>query len=295
MVLDFEMQRVNKMDIHIEMRSLLKRCIEEDGGLANDVTTSSIIPQESYGRFALRVREEGVLAGLNLLLDVVDEFGEVSIEAIRHDGERVHNETVGVVEGNIRSILGAERTVLNILGYASGIATRTKKFVDAVEGLDCNICDTRKTTPGLRQLDKYAVTCGGGTSHRMGLHDAALFKDNHLAMITHFEEELREAIVKTKENSLDFVMVEVDTLEQLSEVIRLPIDIVLLDNMSTELLKEAVAIRDASHHSPLLEASGNVNLNTVREIAESGVDRISIGGLIHQATWLDVVLDSIDA
>jgi len=289
------MQRVNKMDIHIEMRSLLKRCIEEDGGLANDVTTSSIIPQESYGRFALRVREEGVLAGLNLLLDVVDEFGEVSIEAIRHDGERVHNETVGVVEGNIRSILGAERTVLNILGYASGIATRTKKFVDAVEGLDCNICDTRKTTPGLRQLDKYAVTCGGGTSHRIGLDDAALFKDNHLAMITHFEEELREAIVKTKENSLDFVMVEVDTLEQLSEVIRLPIDIVLLDNMSTELLKEAVAIRDASQHLPLLEASGNVNLNTVREIAESGVDRISIGGLIHQATWLDVGLDAIDA
>ena len=145
-------------------------------------------------------------------------------------------------------------------------------------------------------LDKYAVTCGGGSSHRIGLHDAALYKDNHLAGMENIVSELGAAISYAKENNeLQFVEVEVDTLTQLEQVLSLPVDIILLDNMSPELLREAVELRDASDSSPLLEASGGVTLDTVREIAETGVDRISIGGLVHQATWIDVGLDAIDA
>jgi nicotinate-nucleotide pyrophosphorylase (carboxylating) len=167
-------------------------------------------------------------------------------------------------------------------------------FVDAVAGTECNVCDTRKTTPGLRQLDKYAVSCGGGTSHRLGLHDAALYKDNHLAGLQNFSSDLNSAIESVrKTNELQFVEVEVDTLEQLVDVLKLPVDIILLDNMSCKTLLEAVKMRNASGTKPLLEASGGVSLETVREIAETGVDRISIGGLIHQATWLDIGLDAI--
>jgi nicotinate-nucleotide pyrophosphorylase (carboxylating) len=182
---------------------------------------------------------------------------------------------------------------LNIIGYASGIASRTRKFVDAVAGTNCNICDTRKTTPGLRALDKYAVVCGGGTSHRMGLHDAALFKDNHLALLKDFSTELSVAIAKVRAmNDVQFVEVEVDTIEQLEQVLLLPVDIILLDNMPPKLLKQSVELRDASKQSPLLEASGGVTLETVQAIAESGVDRISIGGIVHQASWRDVGLDA---
>ena len=277
------------------MHSLLRRCIEEDGG-NRDVTTESIVSPQSNEKFAINVRGSGTIAGLNPIASAMDVFEDLSIELLCTDGDQVQNNNIALLNGKVRTILLAERTILNILGYASGIATRTKLFVDAVVGTKCKVCDTRKTTPGLRLLDKYAVTCGGGSSHRIGLHDAALYKDNHLAGMENIVSELGAAISYAKENNeLQFVEVEVDTLTQLEQVLSLPVDIILLDNMPPELLREAVELRDASDSSPLLEASGGVTLDTVREIAETGVDRISIGGLVHQATWIDVGLDAIDA
>ncbi len=277
------------------MQNLLQRCIEEDGG-GCDVTTESIISPQINGSFAFHIRGPGILAGLTPLKDAIDVFEDLSIVALRRDGDEVKDEKVALVEGPISAILGAERILLNILGHASGIATRTKMFVDAVAQCSCDICDTRKTTPGLRLLDKYAVVCGGGTSHRSGLHDAALFKDNHLSELKDFSTELEKAISRLRvENKVKFIEVEVDTIEQLEKVLLLQVDIILLDNMPMDVLREAVAIRNASDSSPKLEASGGVTLETVREIAETGVDRISIGGLTHQATWIDFGLDAIDA
>jgi len=278
------------------MRTLLERCIEEDGGLQGDVTTNSIIAPEMRGQFALHVRSQGTIAGLDPIAEVIDVFGDVSMSLIHHDGDEVCDENIAVLKGSVQAILLAERTILNIICYASGVATRTRQFVDAVAGTNCKICDTRKTTPGLRVLDKYAVVCGGGTSHRIGLHDAALYKDNHLSTLVDFSNELSVAMSNVKAmNDVQFVEIEVDTIEQLEKVLLLSVDIILLDNMPPEVLKQAVRLRDASESSPLLEASGGINLETVRSIAETGVDRISIGGLTHQSTWLDVGLDAIDA
>tara|TARA_B100001964_G_C14068441_1_gene524752 strand:+ start:91 stop:939 length:849 start_codon:yes stop_codon:yes gene_type:complete len=276
------------------MRALLRCCIDEDGGLQSDVTTNSIIPPEMQGTFALRIRGKGTIAALNLIAETIDVFGNVTMELIHHDGDEVSDEDIAILVGSVQSILVAERPILNIICYASGVATRTRQFVEAIAGTNCKICDTRKTTPGLRLLDKYGVTCGGGTSHRMGLYDAALYKDNHLAGLKDFSTELSTAIDRVQAtNDVAFVEVEVDTLEQLEKVLLLPVDIILLDNMPPEILKQSVAMRDAANSSPLLEASGGVSLETVRAIAESGVDRISIGGIVHQAIWLDVGLDAI--
>jgi nicotinate-nucleotide pyrophosphorylase (carboxylating) len=224
-------------------------------------------------------------------------FGDVVLHPICSDGDQVQG-LIAVLEGNLRSVLTAERTILNILGYASGVATQTATFVEALKGTSCEVCDTRKTTPGLRILDKYAVGCGGGTLHRLGLHDAALYKDNHISgiPIEELETLLGKAIAHAREDrKLSFVEVEVDTLQQLEVVMRLDVDIVLLDNMTLDMLKEAVVFRDNSENQPLLEASGGITIETAREIAETGVDRIAVGGLIHQSHWLDIGLDAIDA
>lgn len=274
---------------------MLSRCIEEDGGLDGDVTSFSIIPPDARGRFSINVRGSGTIAGLNPIANAIDVFGDLSIELIHKDGDVVQCGNIAILEGQLRTILIAERSMLNILGYASGVATRTRSFVEAIVGTNCKVCDTRKTTPGLRLLDKYAVACGGGTSHRFGLHDAALYKDNHLAGLDDVSRQLGVAITEVKKNQdLKFVEVEVDSLEQLETVLLLNVDIILLDNMPTDLLRQAVLLRDESASSPRLEASGGVNLNTIREIAETGVDRVSVGGLTHQASWLDIGLDIID-
>jgi nicotinate-nucleotide pyrophosphorylase (carboxylating) len=278
------------------MRDLIRRCLEEDGGLGGDLTSKSIITEDQIARFAFHVRGKGVIAGLAPIAEVADEFGDVSLTALHNDGDAVECEDIAIVEGNLQTILLAERTVLNILCYASGVATQTKRFVDAIVGTSCKICDTRKTTPGLRTLDKYAVVCGGGTSHRFGLHDACLYKDNHLAELDNLKDSLPSAISDVrKKNDVAFVEVEVDTIEQFEQVLQLPVDIVLLDNMPIELLQQAVSLRNEAETSPLLEASGGVTLDSVRAIAETGVDRISIGGLVHQSTWLDIGLDATDA
>ena len=270
---------------------LFQQCFDEDGLHIGDVTTESVIDVNAQITCEVSLRGAGVIAGLALLPVGLSLIDDVELELFKQDGEFSEPSSVAVISGNQRSILAVERTMLNILGYASGVATRTHHFVELVAGTECKICDTRKTTPSLRMLDKYAVACGGGTLHRLGLHDAVLYKDNHLAGLENINEELASAISKVRRSQILFVEVEVDTLEQFAEVIDLDVDIILLDNMSNELMREAVEIRNASKRSPLLEASGGVNAETVRSIAETGVDRIAIGGLTHQATWLDFGLD----
>ena len=270
---------------------LFHRCFDEDGLQLADVTTESIIDVDASLTCDVSLREPGVLAGLALLTTGLSLIDDVELELLNQDGAFSEPSAVAVLSGNHRSILAVERTILNILGYVSGIATRTHHFVELVAGTECKICDTRKTTPSLRMLDKYSVSCGGGTLHRLGLHDAVLYKDNHLAGLSNIKEELASAIAKVRGKQISFVEVEVDTLEQFKEVVELDVDIILLDNMSTELMGEAVAMRNASERNPLLEASGGVNAETVRSIAETGVDRIAIGGLTHQSTWLDFGLD----
>ncbi len=270
---------------------LFQQCFDEDGLPIGDVTTESIINVESTITGSISLREGGVIAGLELLPVGLSLIDDVELQFLKQDGQFSEPSTIAVISGNHRSILAVERTMLNILGYASGIATRTHHFVELVAGTECKICDTRKTTPSLRMLDKYAVACGGGTLHRLGLHDAVLYKDNHLVGLANIKEELANAIATVRGTQISFVEVEVDTLEQFAELVELDVDIILLDNMSNEMMQEAVAMRNASERSPLLEASGGVNAETVRSIAETGVDRIAIGGLTHQSTWLDVGLD----
>ncbi|MEE2819184.1 MAG: carboxylating nicotinate-nucleotide diphosphorylase [Planctomycetota bacterium] len=270
---------------------LFQQCFDEDGLHIGDVTTESIIDVNTQITCEVSLRGAGVIAGLALLPVGLSLIDDLELKLLKQDGAISEPSTIAVIGGNHRSILAVERTILNILGYASGIATRTHHFVELVAGTECKICDTRKTTPSLRMLDKYAVACGGGTLHRLGLHDAVLYKDNHLAGLANINEELANAISKVRRSQISFVEVEVDTLEQFAEVIDLDVDIILLDNMSNEMIRKAVEIRNASKRSPLLEASGGVNADTVKSIAETGVDRIAIGGLTHQATWLDFGLD----
>lgn len=276
--------------------NLVTRCLEEDGIGHGDVTSVSIVDPNTFCSFEVNARKHGVVSGLHVLTQAMHLFGDVALHPTCKDGDQVHG-LIAVLEGNSRSVLTAERTILNILGYASGVATQTATFVEAILGTSCEVCDTRKTTPGLRMLDKYAVGCGGGTLHRLGLHDAALYKDNHISgiPIEELETLLGKAIARSRENrTLSFVEVEVDTLQQLEVVLCLDVDIVLLDNMSIDMLKEAVSIRDNSEKRPLLEASGGITIGTARDIAETGVDRIAVGGLIHQSHWLDIGLDAND-
>jgi nicotinate-nucleotide pyrophosphorylase (carboxylating) len=223
------------------------------------------------------------------------------------DGRSVEpGDRVARMEGPARGILTAERPVLNLLGRLSGIATLTKRYVEAVVGTRARIYDTRKTTPGWRRLEKYAVRCGGGSNHRTGLFDAVLIKDNHLALGAGADDSAvgytpAEAVGRARRfvqqhaagsgGGEMIIEVEVDTLEQLEEVLLAGPDIVLLDNMSPAVLAETVKRRDARNPRVELEASGGVGLETVRRIAASGVDRISVGALTHSAAWLDIALD----
>ena len=200
------------------------------------------------------------------------------------------------IRGPLSAILPVERTLLNLLGRASGVATATSRFVDAVAGTGAQIVDTRKTTPGLRTIEKYAVRCVGGRLHRIGLHDAVLIKDNHLAGLgDHFAEAVESAAMACREQMRPrFIEIEVDDLEQFEAVLDLPsgtVDIVLLDNMDLAGIRQAVARRDQRRRALLLEASGGVTMDSVRGIAETGVDRIAVGAITHSAVQIDFGLD----
>jgi len=283
---------------------LIELARDEDlGGSLRDWTGEEMFAPSDTRRVLIRSRAAGIIAGVEFLPDLVAVFaqpGEIQCEAMVSDGDEIRVGTViAELSGNARSIVRLERTMLNLLSRMSGIATRTSVFVELVSGTNAKICDTRKTTPGLRAFEKYSVRCGGGTTHRMGLYDAILIKDNHLDGIKDQDLATRIASLaykrENKGTALWFVQVEVDRLEQFAKVLEIKpgvVDMVLLDNMNPDKLAQAVRMRAGAGADLLLEASGGVSEDTARAIAESGVDRISIGGLTHQATSLDLGLDA---
>jgi nicotinate-nucleotide pyrophosphorylase (carboxylating) len=224
--------------------------------------------------------------------------GSIQFMARVHDGDACKaGQTLATLEGPLRRMLGLERIILNFIGRCCGIASRTRDYVDAIKVTKAVICDTRKTTPGLRSLEKYSVRCGGGTLHRAGLYDAALYKDNHLAGIAleQLAQTLTSAIRSVRaRHDVRFVEVEADSLEQFEALLSIEaglIDIILLDNMKAAQLKKAVALRDKRMPQVKLEASGGITLDNVKTIAQTGVDRISIGAITHSAATLDLGLD----
>ncbi|MBA3381447.1 MAG: carboxylating nicotinate-nucleotide diphosphorylase [Actinobacteria bacterium] len=269
----------------VTLDRVVAAALAEDVG-AGDVTTEATVDADALGTGELLVKEPGVVSGLNAVEAVFLALDpDVQFEALVEDGTFVEDMTVvAVVTGPLRAILTGERVALNFLGRLSGIATLTRSYVDAVAGTDVAILDTRKTTPGLRLLEKHAVACGGGRNHRFGLDDAVLVKDNHLAAagsVLGAVERLRLATDLPIE-------VECDTLAQVSEALAARVDAILLDNMPPNELIEAVALAQGRAR---LEASGGVTLANVRAIAETGVDEISIGALTHSARSLDVSLE----
>lgn len=267
---------------------VVARAYQEDLQDTGDVTTLATISKEqrSLGKFI--VREPGCVAGIPIVeMCLLHIDPTITVARVAQDGDMVEAGAV-VLEaaGPTRSLLTAERVALNLLGLLSGVATATRSFVDAVAGTGTAISDTRKTTPGLRALEKYAVAVGGGVNHRMGLYDAVMIKDNHLAGSSSIRQAVEAARGLVGPEMI--VEVEVDTLDQLSEVLATDADVVLLDNMSTDELQAAVAMADGSMRT---EASGGTTLENVREIADTGVDVISVGWLTHSAPALDVAME----
>ena len=269
---------------------VVRRALAEDLGRAGDVTAQACIPEGARMRAVFAARKAGVLAGIDCVrLAVLAMDPGASVELKLRDGDAfVAGAVLAEVEADARAFLAAERTALNLLGRLCGIATLTRAYVEAVVGTKARIADTRKTTPGLRALEKHAVLCGGGVNHRFGLDDAILIKDNHVAVCGGVGEAVRRA--RASVGHLMKVEVEVDGLDQLDEALAAGPDVVMLDNFTLPMLREAVA-RTAGRIT--LEASGGVNLETVRGIAQTGVDVISVGALTHSAPALDVGLDAM--
>jgi nicotinate-nucleotide pyrophosphorylase (carboxylating) len=262
--------------------------LEEDLGSVGDITTDAIIPANAQGEASIIVRKPGVIAGLDLAEATFKSLDpDVRFTRIVEDASKVEaGGTIANLAGKTRTLLTGERTALNFLGHLSGIATLTATYVAAVEGTRAKIVETRKTTPGLRAPEKYAVRCGGGINHRFGLYDAVLVKDNHIAAAGGLADALNT--LRTAVGHLVKIEVEVDTLDQLEEALRFPIDAVLLDNMDVGTLKKAVALVKGR---VVTEASGGVTLENVGEIAKTGVDLISVGALTHSARSLDSSLE----
>jgi nicotinate-nucleotide pyrophosphorylase (carboxylating) len=273
-------------------RALVARAVEaaleEDLGAAGDITTDATIPVNAKGEAAIVAREAGVIAGLDLAAQAFLFLDpEVRFSPLVSDGELVkQGAKIAKIAGKTRAILTAERTALNFLGHLSGVATLTSRFVEAVAGTGARIACTRKTTPGLRALEKYAIRMGGGVNHRFGLYDGVLIKDNHIAAAGGIGNALRA--LGSRAGHMVRIEVEVDNLDQLKEALRFPIDAVLLDNMDVPTLKRAVAMVGGRVTT---EASGGVRLETVRKIAETGIDLISAGALTHSARRLDLSLE----
>jgi nicotinate-nucleotide pyrophosphorylase (carboxylating) len=266
----------------------IEAALAEDLGRAGDITTAATIPETAMAQAAIVARRPGIVAGLPLAEQAFRTLDpSIRFEAAVADGDPVEPGTViARISGPARPILSAERVALNYLGRLSGIATATSAFAEKIAHTKAKIADTRKTTPGLRVFEKYAVRCGGGVNHRFGLDDAVLIKDNHIAVAGGIGPALRAA--KSAAGHLVKVEIEVDTLAQLDEVLAEGCDAVLLDNMAPAQLKEAVAkIRGRM----IAEASGGVTLETVKDIAETGVDLISTGWITHSAPVLDLGLD----
>ncbi len=278
-------------------RELIRMAIVEDLGDRGDVTTRSVIPAGARGSARLVARAPGILAGLPIVAMLLDEFHVPGWRPLKADGNELNaGDPVAEIEGDFGTILSLERTALDFLQRLCGIATLTARFVAAVKGTRAKVLDTRKTTPGWRILEKYAVRCGGGTNHRIGLYDAVLIKDNHLAWLAAtggdaIPRALAAARAAVPEGTT--VEVEVDTLEQLDVALAHRPDVVLVDNLGPDALVEAVRRRDANAPGVLLESSGGITLETIAARARAGVDRISVGALTHSAVALDVAFDAV--
>ncbi|MBW3594534.1 MAG: carboxylating nicotinate-nucleotide diphosphorylase [Actinobacteria bacterium] len=269
---------------HVE--ALVERFLEEDIG-RGDRTTEAVVPDDVRGRARIEAREAAVIAGVDVARLCFSLLGEVSWEPFVADGSRVEpGATIVRIEGPLRTILTGERTALNLLQRLSGIATMTRSYVDAVAGTPVDIVDTRKTTPGLRALEKYAVRVGGGSNHRAGLDDGILIKDNHIAAAGSVTEAVTRALAD-RPHGLK-VEVEVQDLDQLDEALAAGAEAILLDNMSPDLVSAAVT---RAGGKALLEASGGITLETVAEYAKTGVDLISVGALTHSVRAIDLSLE----
>ena len=298
-VRDFH-QTVYNDALRNDMRALVSLAIREDNDVDGDITSKSLIPESAPGRAAVVARGKGVAAGLVFaqeLLQMVD--ARLTWEGVANDGDLLEKGSVlGYVAGPTLAMLTAERLLLNLVGRLSGVATLARQYVDAIAGTKAHIYDTRKTTLGWRRLEKYAVRCGGARNHRSGLYDAVLIKDNHLAFggISDFGpaeavRRSRKYLLETfKGREIPMLEIEVDSLEQLAQVLPENPDVVLLDNMSPEMMREAVRMRDEAGSTAELEASGGINLDTARAKAESGVDRVSVGAITHAAKTFDIGL-----
>jgi nicotinate-nucleotide pyrophosphorylase (carboxylating) len=268
-------------------RALIDTGLAEDVG-GGDVTTDSIVPAELMAEAGVVVRAPGVICGLDAAMDVFRTLDPTAAtQLLAADGELIDDapRTVAIVRGHARAILTGERLALNLLQRASGIASATRRYADAVAGFDVELLDTRKTVPGLRELDRHAVRCGGGTNHRFGLFDAVLIKDNHIAIAGGIEPAVA-AVLKNRPGAS--IEIEVDTLDQLDQALACGADTILLDNMPPAILRDAVRQTDGRAR---LEASGGITLETIAEVAATGVDAISIGALTHSVSALDIALE----
>ena len=272
----------------IMVEPAVRAALLEDLGRAGDITTDAIVAAGARAETALVARQSGVVAGLDFALTAF-RLIDPAIEAVidRPDGSRLaKGDRIAVIRGPARGILTAERTALNFLCHLSGVASATRGIADAIAGTRAQVCCTRKTLPGLRVAQKYAIRLGGGSNHRFGLDDAVLIKDNHVAIAGGVRAAVERA--RAYVGHLVKIELEVDTLAQLEEALQLRIDAVLLDNMGPEMLRQAVAMVDGR---AVTEASGGIRPDTAQAIAASGVDLLSVGWLTHSATALDIGLD----
>ena len=276
------------MALRLIIEPVVRAALLEDLGRAGDITTDAVVPAEARVEAVIAARQPGVLAGLDaalLAFELLDPA--LRIERLRADGDRIsRGETVAQINGRARGVLAAERTALNLLSRISGVATAARALADAIAGYKAKIVCTRKTTPGLRTLEKEAVLLGGGANHRFGLDDAMLIKDNHIALAGGVRQALERAQGRT--GHLVKIELEVDTLDQLAEALEVGVDAVLLDNMTPETLRRAVAMVDGR---AVTEASGRITLETAPAVAATGVDLISCGWITHSAPILDLGLD----
>lgn len=276
------------------LEDLVERALDEDLK-DGDITTGPLIPPHTRGKASFMVKADGILAGLEtarLVFMKIDPF--LKFSTLVQDGSKVHPlDVVATVEGNVPGILKGERTALNFLQHLSGIATETSRYVAAVDGLPVKILDTRKTVPGLRVLEKYAVSMGGGVNHRLGLGDMVLIKDNHIAILRRQGLSIGDIVRKARNETPRGIKIEIETTSppDALEATEAGADVVMLDNMGLDEMRRAVSL---INHRSLVEASGGVNLNTIRAIAETGVDWISVGALTHSASALDISMKLAD-
>ncbi|ARN82740.1 carboxylating nicotinate-nucleotide diphosphorylase [Methylocystis bryophila] len=270
------------------IEDLTRAALAEDLGRAGDLTSQAVVPAEARARAVIAAREPGVVAGLALAREAFRQIDpEIGFESALADGGGVApGGAIAFIEGPARGVLAAERVALNFLGRLCGVASLTARYAGRIAHTKAKVCDTRKTTPLLRALEKYAVRCGGGANHRFGLDDAILIKDNHIAVAGGVGPALRAA--KAYAGHLTKIEIEVESLEQLEQALEIGVDAILLDNMPIATMRQAVEMIDKR---AVVEASGGVTLETIAPIAETGVDLISVGALTHSARALDIGLD----